>query len=119
MAIPTIPDAVTAVPDSGAAGVDDELLHNIPSPREFIGVVKTVLSESMVKSVGSVYMFQLSGQDGGVFYLDLKNGKAINYIYCFISFLFVHLVIHQLVMRIHDHMVVGFTTTYAISAYHH
>lgn len=75
-AVPTIPDAITIVPDSGAAGIDDELLHNIPSPKEFIGVVKTVLSESMVKSIGSVYMFQLSGQDGGVFYLDLKNGAG-------------------------------------------
>lgn len=72
--LPIIPEAVTVLPDSGAAGVDDALLHNIPTPREFIGLIKTVLSESMVRSVGSVYMFQLSGQDGGVFYLDLKNG---------------------------------------------
>lgn len=69
-------DPVTVLPDSGAAGVDDTLLHNIPTPREFISVVKTILSESMVSSNGSVYMFQLSGPEGGVFYLDLKNGSG-------------------------------------------
>lgn len=75
--LPVIPEAVTILPDSGAAGVDDALLHNIPTPREFIGLIKTVLSESMVRSIGSVYMFQLSGQEGGVYYLDLKNGEII------------------------------------------
>lgn len=75
-AIPKMPESVTLLPDTGAAGVDDALLHNIPSPREFIGVVKTVMSESMVRSIGSVYMFQLSGPDGGVFFLDLKNDRG-------------------------------------------
>ena len=63
---------------SGAAAVGHEDINVLPppSPRDLLSLVKAVLSESLVRAVGAVYEFNLSGENGGIFYLDLKNGKV-------------------------------------------
>uniref|UniRef100_G3WH13 Hydroxysteroid dehydrogenase-like protein 2 n=1 Tax=Sarcophilus harrisii TaxID=9305 RepID=G3WH13_SARHA len=40
---------------------------------ETFKILKTALSEDIVKATQAVYMFELSGEDGGTWYLDLKN----------------------------------------------
>ncbi|XP_019644737.1 PREDICTED: stomatin-like protein 1 [Branchiostoma belcheri] len=44
------------------------------SPRDLLSAVKLLLDESIVEQVGAIYQFELEGEDGGTFYLDLKNG---------------------------------------------
>ena len=46
-----------------------------PSPRDVLALVQAVMSEALVRAVGAVYEFNLSGENGGIFFLDLKNGK--------------------------------------------
>ncbi|XP_072454155.1 hydroxysteroid dehydrogenase-like protein 2 isoform X1 [Notamacropus eugenii] len=40
---------------------------------ETFKILKTALSEDIVKATQAVYLFELSGEDGGTWYLDLKN----------------------------------------------
>nr|XP_006812580.1 PREDICTED: stomatin-like protein 1-like [Saccoglossus kowalevskii] len=46
------------------------------SPSDILSAVKLLLNDSLVQSVGAVYKFILQGNDGGTFYLDLKNGSG-------------------------------------------
>ena len=64
---------------SGASAVGHEDINILPppNPREILALVKAVLSESLVRAVGAVYEFNLSGENGGVFFLDLKHGKFL------------------------------------------
>lgn len=69
-------DVVTVISEDGAVGSDDLLSGEVPTPRDIIIQTNGVLTEAMVKSVRSVYQFNLRGNDGGTFYLDLKNGSG-------------------------------------------
>lgn len=72
-----IPDAVTVIPsEDGAVGSGDVLPDDAPTPKDILAQVNMLLTEAMVRSVGAVYMFELSGEHGGLFYLDLKNGHG-------------------------------------------
>ncbi|XP_078578933.1 stomatin-like protein 1 [Branchiostoma floridae x Branchiostoma japonicum] len=61
--------AVSIPESSGTMSADFGL-----SPRELLSAVKLLLDESIVEQVGAIYQFELEGEDGGTFYLDLKNG---------------------------------------------
>ena len=56
-------------------GHEDVKIIPTPTPRDVLALVQAVMSESLVRAVGAVYEFNLSGENGGIFYLDLKNGK--------------------------------------------
>ncbi|XP_066471263.1 hydroxysteroid dehydrogenase-like protein 2 isoform X1 [Tiliqua scincoides] len=40
---------------------------------ETFKIIKTAISEDIVKSIQGVYRFELSGEEGGTWYIDLKN----------------------------------------------
>ena len=44
-------------------------------PRHFVSVVQRFLSGDLVRQHGVVCKFDILGEGGGVFYLDLKNGE--------------------------------------------
>ncbi|XP_062601417.1 hydroxysteroid dehydrogenase-like protein 2 [Saccostrea cucullata] len=58
-------------PDGAAGSVEDA-----PSPREVIRAAGRLINEVTVRQNGYVYLFQLDGDNGGLFYLDLKNGSG-------------------------------------------
>ncbi|KAL3882271.1 hypothetical protein ACJMK2_028633 [Sinanodonta woodiana] len=60
----------------GAVGSMDIAIQPLSDPRELLIAINSVLSESLVRSVGAVYQFEVSGQNGGTFFLDLKNGTG-------------------------------------------
>lgn len=47
------------------------------NPRALLSKIQSALSESLVNKVGESYEFHISGQPGGTYYLDLKNGKCL------------------------------------------
>lgn len=71
---------VSEVHEASGAAVASEDIKLLPqytvTPSHLVEVVRGVLSESLVRSVDAVYQFNLSGQNGGVFYLDLKSGHG-------------------------------------------
>ena len=67
---PTLPTVMALSPD-GAAGC----IEGAPSPREVIRAARGLINESTVRQNGYVYLFQMDGENGGLFYLDLKNGE--------------------------------------------
>lgn len=50
-------------------------LNALKSVDDIIEIVRAHLSEELVQSFGIVYKFVVTGEQSGVFYLDLKNGK--------------------------------------------
>ena len=64
-------------PGAAAVGHEDVKIIPSPTPRDVLALVQAVMSESLVRAVGAVYEFNLSGENGGLFYLDLKNGKNL------------------------------------------
>lgn len=69
MASPFIPTP------EGASG-NAEIATSLPTPRNLLAVVPTLLNEGIVRSIQAVYQFDVSGDGGGIFYLDLKNGTC-------------------------------------------
>ncbi|XP_054613567.1 hydroxysteroid dehydrogenase-like protein 2 [Dunckerocampus dactyliophorus] len=57
-------------PSSSAAPPSGEPIENT------FEVIRGVLSEDVVKSTQAVYQFDLSGEHGGVWFLDLKSGSG-------------------------------------------
>ena len=39
-------------------------------------VAQSILSESLVRKVNAVYQFELQGEGGGVYYVNLKHGES-------------------------------------------
>lgn len=70
--------AISESGDAAGAAVGTEDVNLIPqvTPGHLVELVKGVLNESLVRNVDAVYQFNLSGDNGGVFYLDLKHGSG-------------------------------------------
>lgn len=68
----TLPTVMALSPDGAAGSVE-----GAPNPREIIRVARGLINETTVRQNGCLYLFQLDGENGGLFYLDLKNGKLI------------------------------------------
>lgn len=73
------PDTITKKMESHDAGTK---LKEEPQPpskppsgavKETFRIVKASLSDDLVKATQAVYQFELSGEDGGTWFLDLKN----------------------------------------------
>lgn len=67
----TLPTVMALSPDGAAGSVE-----GAPNPREIIRVAKGLINETTVRQNGCLYLFQLDGENGGLFYLDLKNGNG-------------------------------------------
>lgn len=67
----TLPTVMALSPDGAAGSVE-----GAPNPREFIRVARGLINETTVRQNGCLYLFQLDGENGGLFYLDLKNGNG-------------------------------------------
>lgn len=67
----TLPTVMALSPDGAAGSVEDA-----PNPREIIRVARGLINETTVRQNGCLYLFQLDGDNGGLFYLDLKNGNG-------------------------------------------
>ncbi|XP_046548015.1 stomatin-like protein 1 [Haliotis rubra] len=46
------------------------------TPEEILKAAQSVITESLVQRVAAVYQFQLTGEGGGIYYLDLRNGRG-------------------------------------------
>ncbi len=46
------------------------------TPQQLIQNVGPHLNQSIIKEIGAVFKFIIRGDNGGVFYLDLKNGEG-------------------------------------------
>ncbi|XP_067674531.1 stomatin-like protein 1 [Haliotis asinina] len=46
------------------------------TPEEILKAAQSVITESLVQKVAAVYQFQLTGEGGGIYYLDLRNGRG-------------------------------------------
>lgn len=75
-----LPDTVTKKMGSHGAipELKDDKLQPAPKPRsgtveETFKVIKESLSDDIVKTTQAVYQFELSGEDGGMWFLDLKS----------------------------------------------
>ncbi|KAK7500054.1 hypothetical protein BaRGS_00008601 [Batillaria attramentaria] len=67
-------DNTTAASDLAVGGAGDT-----PPPltvREILQAAQRVLSESLVRKVDAVYQFQLHGEGGSVYFLNLKHGSG-------------------------------------------
>lgn len=69
-----ISDASGAAVGCEEVKLEPEMTQGV-TPAGLVEMVRGVLGESLVRSVGAVYQFELSGANGGTFYLDLKHGK--------------------------------------------
>ncbi|XP_020828111.1 hydroxysteroid dehydrogenase-like protein 2 [Phascolarctos cinereus] len=75
------PEMVTKeVEKQDAAPTAKDLKQYLQQPKlaagaveETFKILKTALSEDIVKATQAIYLFELSGEDGGTWYLDLKN----------------------------------------------
>uniref|UniRef100_A0A8C5VZ40 Hydroxysteroid dehydrogenase-like protein 2 n=1 Tax=Microcebus murinus TaxID=30608 RepID=A0A8C5VZ40_MICMU len=74
------PEPITKKMESQGAvpEVKEEKLQPQPKPRsgaveETFKIVKESLSDDVVKATQAVYLFELSGEDGGTWFLDLKS----------------------------------------------
>lgn len=67
----TLPTVMALSPDGAAGSVE-----GAPNPREIIRVARGLINETTVRQNGYLYLFQLDGENGGLFYLDLKNGNG-------------------------------------------
>ncbi|XP_019605103.2 hydroxysteroid dehydrogenase-like protein 2 [Rhinolophus sinicus] len=75
-----LPDTVTKKMGSHGAipELKDDKLQPAPKPRsgtveETFKVIKESLTDDIVKTTQAVYQFELSGEDGGMWFLDLKS----------------------------------------------
>lgn len=46
------------------------------TPAELFVMTKTVLTEDMVRKINAVFQFEISGENGGTWCLDLRNGEG-------------------------------------------
>ena len=46
------------------------------SPSELFQMVSSVMSASLVQSIQGTFQFNIAGEQGGMWYLDLKNGTG-------------------------------------------
>lgn len=67
----TLPTVMALSPDGAAGSVE-----GAPNPRQIIRVARGLINETTVRQNGCLYLFQLDGENGGLFYLDLKNGNG-------------------------------------------
>ncbi|XP_053388369.1 stomatin-like protein 1, partial [Mercenaria mercenaria] len=70
--------AINESQEAAGAAVATEDVKLLPqvTPAHLVELVRGVLSESLVRTVNAVYQFNLSGDNGGTFYLDLKRGNG-------------------------------------------
>lgn len=52
----------------------DAPMTGISTPDDVMAIVKPVLNAELVHAVDAVYAFQIMGEKGGTYYLDLKTG---------------------------------------------
>ena len=52
---------------------------DLRTPDDLIEAVKPRLGPELVQEFGYIYKFIVTGNNGGTFYLDLKNGKEISF----------------------------------------
>lgn len=61
---------------SGALPPTQAPASNLLSPSELFAMTKEVLSEELVRKVDAIFQFEISGENGGTWYLDLRNGNG-------------------------------------------
>ncbi|XP_006899246.1 PREDICTED: hydroxysteroid dehydrogenase-like protein 2-like [Elephantulus edwardii] len=79
-----VPDATTKKVEShgDTAAVKDGKQERQPQPRsgpveETFHIAKNSLNDDLVKATQAVYQFELSGEDGGTWFLDLKSKGGV------------------------------------------
>ncbi|XP_070189071.1 stomatin-like protein 1 isoform X2 [Littorina saxatilis] len=61
---------------AGSCASASESSPNLPIITEILEAAEVALSEQLVRKVMALYQFQLSGDGGGVYFLDLKHGSG-------------------------------------------
>lgn len=52
------------------------LSPNLLTPSELFAMTKGALNESLVRKIDAVFQFEISGENGGIWCLDLRNGDG-------------------------------------------
>ena len=65
----------TNAPTSSTQPRTQPTTHIIITPDALMGMVAPVVNEELVASVDAVFVFHITGENGGTYYLDLKTGE--------------------------------------------
>ena len=49
---------------------------NLLTPEQLVKLVSGVLSEKLVQEIGGMFQFNIDGENGGTWYLDLRSGHG-------------------------------------------
>ncbi|KAL9962945.1 hypothetical protein ACROYT_G032103 [Oculina patagonica] len=72
---PTLPTpAESSVDPSHSA--NKETTPSLLTPEQLVKLVSSVLNESLVQEIGGMFQFNILGENGGTWYLDLKSGHG-------------------------------------------
>lgn len=70
--LPTPSDLPVASSRSGNGETGSSLL----TPEQLVKLVSSVLNESLVQEIGGMFQFNILGENGGTWYLDLRSGHG-------------------------------------------
>lgn len=70
--LPTPPDLPVASSRSGNGETGSSLL----TPEQLVKLVSSVLNESLVQEISGMFQFNILGENGGTWYLDLRSGHG-------------------------------------------
>ena len=68
--LPTPPDMPVASSRSAQTG------SSLLTPEQLVKLVSSVLNESLVQEIGGMFQFNVLGENGGTWYLDLRSGHG-------------------------------------------
>lgn len=72
---PTLPTPADLSVDSSPSG-NGETGSNLLTPEQLVKLVSSVLNESLVQEIGGMFQFNILGENGGTWYLDLRSGRG-------------------------------------------
>ena len=72
---PTLPTSAASSVDSSGTG-NGEAGSNLLTPEQLVKLISGVLNESLVQKIGGMFQFNILGENGGTWYLDLRSGHG-------------------------------------------
>ena len=72
---PTLPSPAV-VPLTPSHSGNGETGSSLLTPEELVKLVSSVLNESLVQEIGGMFQFNILGENGGTWYLDLRSGHG-------------------------------------------
>lgn len=70
------PSGKASTPEAPAAAASASSSSELSGPAQTFQLLKGMVSEELVKKINGVFQFELTGEDAGTWFLDLKNGSG-------------------------------------------